>query len=78
LREDTFEPLRASEAECDVHHEVQTSTTYASSSLVSEDNITQKQLVFRGPKKSDKQGDHANGTVILVGHMFTFVFQRKS
>lgn len=78
MREDTFEPLRASEAECDIHHEVQTSTTYASSSLVSEDNITQKQLVFRGPKKSDKQGDHANGTVILSKNDYYIVSQLPS
>lgn len=70
MREDTFEPPRCFGTEHDGYkqsYEVQTSAAPASSSIVSEDNnIAQKQLVFRGPKKADKQGDYINGTVILV------------
>ncbi|KAL1998440.1 hypothetical protein VTN02DRAFT_6182 [Thermoascus thermophilus] len=82
LREDTFEPPRCSGTECDGYKqscEAQTSAAPASSSIVSEDNIiAQKQLVLRGPKKADKQGDHTNGTVILSKNDYYIVSQLPS
>lgn len=69
LRQDTFDPpdiaaLRDGER---VSQPSQQSASVEESSITSNEDVFQRQLTIRGPKKTEKSGDSVDGTVILVG-----------
>lgn len=69
LRQDTFDPPDVATLGDGEHvsESSQQSASVEESGITSSEDVFQRQLTLRGPKKTEKSGDNVDGTVILVG-----------
>ncbi|KAL1983543.1 hypothetical protein VTN96DRAFT_10203 [Rasamsonia emersonii] len=80
LRQDTFDPPDVATLGDGEHvsESSQQSASVEESGITSSEDVFQRQLTLRGPKKTEKSGDNVDGTVILSRNDYYIVSQLPS